>query len=55
MIWQLAAAGMIGLLFYVRRITGWIRGRFRAIAERNDPVAKTIPPHAGSPPDDIPR
>jgi hypothetical protein len=28
MLWQLGAATVIGSLFYVRRILGWIRDRF---------------------------
>jgi hypothetical protein len=28
MLWQMAAAGVIGSLFYVRRIVRWIRDRF---------------------------
>ena len=55
MIWQLAVAGIIGSVFYVRRIAGWIRGRFGAITERKDPVAEVNPPHVVSPPDGVRR
>jgi hypothetical protein len=29
MIWQILAAGFVGILFQVRKITSWIRGRRR--------------------------
>jgi hypothetical protein len=29
LIWQLFAAGFVGLLFYVRKFTSWFRGRKR--------------------------
>jgi hypothetical protein len=55
MIWQLAVAGILGMFFYVRRITGWVRGKFGATPKQKDPVAETNPTHVGSPTDDVPR
>lgn len=31
MLWQLSVAGLVGALFYVRRITRWLRSRLRSI------------------------
>lgn len=29
LLWQMAVAGLLGGLFYLRRITAWLRGRDR--------------------------
>ncbi len=34
MLWQMAAAAVIGSLFYVRRIFGWVRQRLGMRSER---------------------
>jgi hypothetical protein len=31
MLWQLSVAGLVGALFYVRRVTRWLRSRLRSI------------------------
>jgi len=33
MIWQILAAALFGSLFRIKRITGWIRARFRKVED----------------------
>ena len=33
LIWQMLAAGFVGLMFYVRRFTGWFRARRKSSQE----------------------